>query len=206
MHSLLIFIVTVVISFVGSIQLGPLNIAVIQATVKHNLRAGVLVSMGGALPEFLFSAIAIYFASFFRNNPIIEKYSGIATIVFFAGFGLYYLFSENDDINFSETTGQQNNHLLKGFSLSAINPQLAIFWFLYSIIIDNYLKINGVASKVAFVLGAGTGAFLILYLFAYISYRNRSLLTRIFTQYPINKYTGILFLVLSFVQLLKIIL
>ena len=206
MHSLSIYIVTLVISFVGSIQLGPLNIAVIQATVKHNFRAGVLVSIGGALPEFLFSAIAIYFASFFRNNPIIEKYSGIATIIFFAGFGLYYLFSENDDINFSETTGQQNNHLLKGFSLSAINPQLAIFWFLYSIIIDNYLKVNDIASKVVFVVGAGMGAFLILYLFAYISYRNRSLLTRIFTQYPINKYTGILFLVLSFVQFLKVIL
>ena len=56
---LTVFLVVSVISFVGSIHPGTVNLAVVQTTLGHSRRAGLYLALGGSLPELVYSLLAV---------------------------------------------------------------------------------------------------------------------------------------------------
>ena len=63
-----LFITVAAISFVGSIQIGLVNLAVMQTTLYRSCSAGMLVAIGGCLPEFIYSFIALKCVVFLQEN------------------------------------------------------------------------------------------------------------------------------------------
>ena len=55
----IIFSLVALISFAASIHIGAVNLAVVQATLNRNLSAGILVAVGGSIPEFIYSFLAL---------------------------------------------------------------------------------------------------------------------------------------------------
>ncbi len=58
--SIFILLTTAAISFVGSIQVGPVNLTVIQTVLQRRLKDGILVALGGCVPELFYAAAAVW--------------------------------------------------------------------------------------------------------------------------------------------------
>ena len=67
----LLFSFVTLISFAGSIQLGAVNLAVVQTTLNRNFSAGILVAVGGSIPEFIYSFLALKGLFFVQKNQFI---------------------------------------------------------------------------------------------------------------------------------------
>ncbi|HEX2899897.1 MAG TPA: hypothetical protein VHS96_09280, partial [Bacteroidia bacterium] len=57
---LFIFLYSIAFSFIISIPIGGVNMAVFQATLNHNRRAGYMIGFGAILAEALYCAIPMF--------------------------------------------------------------------------------------------------------------------------------------------------
>lgn len=200
-----IFLLTAIISFLGSVQLGSVNLAVIQTTLNKNFSAGVAVAIGGSIPEIFYSALALEGLLIIQQNQSLLDTLNLLMIPVFIIMGIVYFFQKNPDVNIAVSTPTNRKvNFLKGFTLGMINPQVLPFWFFMSVYINKYIAINSFATKSAFVLGAVTGAFGILYLFAFISSRQQQNIQKLLRGYSINRVIGLIFLALALFQIIKI--
>lgn len=158
--------------------MGPVNIFVINTALSRGKSAALLCALGGSLPEFMYCGAAVYAGDLFQENPVfnlILNYTFVALLLIVA---LVFYFKAPMQVDFKEPENlkkQPGVYILKGFTLAILNPQLLPFWLL----VRGYLNSNVVLSiqtapqKLAFILGAGLGAFLLLFLFVVLVERYR---------------------------------
>ena len=165
-----VLVVASVISFLGSLQLGPVNLYVINTTLAKGKSAALLCALGGSLPEFLYCGAAVYAGDVLQDNPIFNlvlNYTFIAVLVLVA-LVFYFKAPTQDDFKEPENFKKQPVvYILKGFTLAILNPQLLPFWLLVRgyLTSNSVLNIQTAPQKLAFILGAGVGAFLLLFFF-----------------------------------------
>lgn len=209
MSLLFLFLLTAIISFLGSLQLGIVNLTVIRTAITHHFKAAVFVAVGGCLPEFFYGWLAISGIEI----PFIQthiKTLSILLIFLFLAIGIYYILKKNnsENIEIKKADYFSDQFFLKGLALSFINFQLLPFWLVMSIQLQQFKIIQSFsfAEKIAFSSGATVGAFLLLYLAAYLSYRNKNFFTdRLFKKYNLNKFFGFLFIGLAVLQIFKLL-
>jgi threonine/homoserine/homoserine lactone efflux protein len=202
-----IFFATCFISFAGSLQLGPVNLAVIRATIQHNLRTGLWLACGGCLPEVLYGFLALHGVMFFEEYPITFQVLqwGIIPVLWIAGISL--LLKKTTTLQQNSPQKSHKVSFIQGFTLALLNPQLIAFWTIILLNFQNYefLKINNVTHQIAFLLGTSVGAFGILFLFAHLANRYRE---RVFQRLQGNRFNraigGVLILI-GIIQLVKIL-
>lgn len=199
-----LFLVVALISFVGSIQIGAVSMAVIQTTLNKGRLAGILVALGGSIPEFIFSFIALKSLLFLQYNQSIIDWLNLLIIPVFSLLGLYNFFQKETDEHDEITIKTSKNFdFMKGFSLGMLNPQLLPFWFFILVYLSKYFSINSLSAKYAFVLGTGVGAFAILWVFTELTHRNHLRIKKILKKYSINHLMAYIFISLAVVQAIK---
>lgn len=164
MEILLLFIIAMVASFIGSLQAGVVNTAVLAHTVQRGQAAGKRMAIGGSLPELLYAGVAYLFA-----NAVLEKLGigrtgiGQAIGVVLISMGIYFLFVFKPKF----TPGIEDvkaSGIRKGIVLGLANPQLLLFWCGVVLALHAYgLKSAGVIGMLAFAAGAFTGALILLF-------------------------------------------
>ena len=92
MNEFLAFLLAFIISFWGSLQLGPVNVCVIQTALAHGKRQALMVATGGALPEIFYSTHAVWGATFINQYPQLLKIFGWVVVVLLFILGIYYFF------------------------------------------------------------------------------------------------------------------
>jgi threonine/homoserine/homoserine lactone efflux protein len=200
-----IFLLTSLISFIGSIQLGAVNVAVIQTTLNHNLKAGMRVGLGGCFPEMIYTFIVIEGNRYVQNQPLLVEILQKISIPLFLGIGIYQFWHKPAPVSFKEPSVRRySKDIIKGFILGISNPQLLPFWALVLLYVDSFFKINTFSTKLAFISGAAFGALLVLYTFSYLTFRYQSRIITLFKQYPIRYIIGFIFILLAFVQVIYI--
>ena len=96
MNEILAFIMAAAISFWGSLQLGPVNVCVIQTALSQGKRQALIVATGGALPEIFYASLAVWGANIIEQYPIILNLFGWLVITLLLGLGIYYFFIKLD--------------------------------------------------------------------------------------------------------------
>lgn len=206
MNAVFVFIATSIISFVGSVQLGPVNLSVIRHTLEKDFRTGLLVASGGCVPELIYSSLAIWGVEFIGRHESFFKIFELIVIPVFLGLGIFnYLKKEKNgttDTDAPLSLPTKSGSFLKGFTLGMLNPQLFIFWFTSLVYINSFkfMEINNTYSKVSFVVGTAAGAFILLLIIASVTHRKKAFITKSLSKYNINKIVGIIFIVLAAVQ------
>ena len=173
---MLIFLLTFFISFVGSIHPGPLNLSVIQMTLKKGLGIGLLVALGGVIPEIIYGYLAVEGVMIFEKYPTVFSIMQWAVVPILLVLGFVQInASKTNKTEIKNTESNHINSVGKGFFLSLFNPQLLPYWIVILVNYQNYqlLKINTLTDKLFFVLGTSTGAFALNYVYAYIAYKQR---------------------------------
>lgn len=211
MHAILIFLFSTLASFIGSLQLGPVNLFVIDTTLNKSRSNAYWVAFGGIIPEFIYCGLAVYSGSYFISNPTIFIVFKIALMITLAIVGFMYLLKKHKilEIEPPQTTKETSTakHFLKGFVLAGLNPQLLPYWMFVMVYFNSikFLELKSECDKLAYILGAGFGALILL---ISIILMIKKFKTRILT-YLNNKYyykaLGILFLAISLQQLMTLL-
>lgn len=205
---MLIFLLTFFISFIGSIHPGPLNLSVIQITLKKGLGIGLLVALGGVIPEVIYGYLAVEGVMIFEQYPTVFTIMQWAVVPILLVLG--YLQINSSKTNKTEIKNVESNHINsvgKGFFLSLFNPQLLPYWMVILVNYQNYelLKINTLTDKLFFVLGTSTGAFALNYVYAYIAYKQREKVFKYLNQNRFEQIIGWTFILMGLLQGVKLL-
>ncbi|MFD1815961.1 Threonine/homoserine/homoserine lactone efflux protein [Pseudarcicella hirudinis] len=204
MKIIAVFLVTTIISFLGSIHPGPLNMCVIQSTLQRNLKTGILITIGGVLPEIIYGWLALRGVDFFEKNEVVFNYLQWLIVPVLLVMGLSALVKKNG----KSTDFNQKDEavsVLKGFSLSMLNPQLLPFWVLVLLGYSNYehLHITDWTHELSFVLAASMGACLLNLAYALYADLKRDFVFKYLNYRSFDRVIGLAFIVMAFFQLLK---
>ena len=163
MHHLSILLIATVASFIGSLQAGLVNTAVLATTLRSGEVAGRRMAWGGAVPEFLYAAVAFLAGEWLLEGngllrTTLERIAGTVLL----GMGLYlmlFLKPFTPDASGSGPTGGFRRGVLVGL----MNPQLLVFWCGVRLGMGTVgIEARGWADRVAFGLGAFLGALVLL--------------------------------------------
>jgi threonine/homoserine/homoserine lactone efflux protein len=202
MNELLAFIIAILLSFWGSLQLGLVNVQVIHTALTKNKRHALIMAAGGALPEIIYATLAILAVDKLKYyQPILDQLGLIVIPVFFA-LGMYFLLKKATLVREKKTAG---GDFRTGFSLAMINPQLIVYWTIMFIYVGEYVNLEKgtfFAPKIFLVLGTAVGAFLALYFFIVIAIRYKSVILNKMGG-KLDKIIGVIFLVLGTIELVK---
>lgn len=207
MKQVVIYCVTLVISYLATIPPGPLSIFVVHTTLQKSLKIAFWVMLGGVLCESTYAYFAVKGLLIFEQYPGLEYWSNRVIIALLLGFGIFTFFQKPQEI-IPEKVGINNRikSFLKGISLSLFNPALLPFWLIVLLQYQNYswLKVISNLDHTAFVLGAGSGTFLLVYSYAFIADKKRNLIFKYLTDSRLNKLIGTIFLGLALWQIVNL--
>ena len=208
---MLIFFITFIISFLGSIHPGPLNLSVIQITLRKNMALGLLMALGGIIPEIIYGYLAVEGVMIFEKYPTVFEMMKWAVVPILLGMGFLELIKKKKDNNindyaFEEITSEKWQTISKGFLLSLFNPQLLPFWIVILVNYQNYeyLRINELSDKIWFVLGTSTGAFTLNYVYARIANVKREQIFGLLNQNKFEQIIGWTFVGIGVFQGVKL--
>jgi len=205
MNELLSFTLAVLISFWGSLQLGPVNICVIETALTYGKRQAFMVALGGIIPEIIYSTLAVFSANFLVQFPtLMEVFSWLIVLLLFS-LGIFYIFKPYREValNPSKSAG-----FMKGFLLALFNPQLLPFWLGVLVYMRGFINFNQgtlFSPYISFVIGTAFGAWLLLYTFTKLAVAYKDKLKKLLKS-NMNKIVGSLFLILAVAEMIRRIL
>jgi len=205
LHILGIFFITAMISFAGSVQLGPVNLAIMKTVLEGRSRSALIIGAGVCLPEFIYSSFALFAAAWLLHRQQILSVLEWGIVPVLIGFGVFNLLKKTKTEP-EETAAAKAADFFKGFLLSTLNPQLLPFWLAILVMLNGYefFRITTVADKIAFIAGTGCGEFALISLVVWLTGKFRDYLLEKVKRWNFNKVFGWLFILLAFVQTVKL--
>jgi threonine/homoserine/homoserine lactone efflux protein len=203
-NELLVFLFATGISLYGSLMAGIVNVHVIYTALKGYKKEAIFMSIGGVLPEILYSGIALAGMEYLQENDSVKQILKMAAVPILLFFGLYFYVSRQKEIQ--EKNATKSGSFLKGLVLALLNPQLIVFWFAWLSIaytIFDFEAYTLLSPKVTFTLGTAVGAFITLRLFIFLTIKYHYRIFKWF-KFPINKMIGLILIGLALVQLFLI--
>lgn len=168
-NPLIHFAVGLIVCFLGTIPLGPINLTVVKTTLDYDSRRGMEIALAAALVEIAQALVAISFGmmiSAYLDSNRITKFMLAAVFVVLA----IVVYTRKTDPKLGVSTAAQRAFLFRGLWLAALNPQAVPFWIFALAAISQYtvFHYNGV-SLVGFLAGVFLGKLLALLGFVYAS-------------------------------------
>ena len=198
------FFIGTLATIIGALPPGASNLAVIKTTLQENHRKALKVGYGAGVGEVLLALIAFSFGmvvqDFFEMNLWIQYLvaGGLAVL------GIYFLVSKKTA---KQTERKKPSKYLLGFTLGVLNPPVLIYWVLiFSLLGKTIFGAQGCSSLwlILFVSGVFLGKVATLYGYSkfglHIQKKKKS------NPRSVNTYIGITLIVLSTIQLTKLVL
>ena len=203
---LLLFGAGLLISFLGSLPLGTLNITAMQLAIQENIRRALSYAVGVAIVELIYVRLSLKGIDWILANQRIFYYMEWATVVLFLILGLSSLVAARKKSGTQKPIqlNNQMNRFWLGVSMSAINPVQIPFWFLWSgyLFSTKLLQSDSLHFNVyTFGIAVGTVSGLLLFIFG-----GRWLVNRInASQRIINLLVAIVFLLSAAIQFYRVL-
>lgn len=160
---MLFFLVAALASFIGSLQAGVVNTAVLAHTVKWGRTAGRRMAVGGAIPEFIYAGVAFAGAGWLVDALGIGA-TGITLVVsaILLLLGVYFTFIYRPRPA-APDEDKLAGDMRRGLFLGMANPQLLLFWCGVKLMLVSFgMRGESVADLLVFAMGAFAGAIMLL--------------------------------------------
>jgi threonine/homoserine/homoserine lactone efflux protein len=166
-----LFFVGMLISFLGQLPLGNMNITATQLHLQEGLKHACKFGIGIAIVEVIYLRIALTGMDWVLKNSLVFEILGWVTVAVFLVLGIAGLVAARKQREDKKSLLLNNklDRFLLGLSISAINPVQIPFWFTWSIyLIHEHLLSPSMLNYNVFTIGAGCGtvAGLAVYIFA----------------------------------------
>ena len=162
MDLLKIFLWGMVVSFLGTLPPGTLNVAAMQISVQESILNAINFSIGTIITEMIFARMSLVGINWLRKQKVLFRWLEWITFVIVVALAIGSFHAANNPSHEAKNFMLVNdvNRFLLGMFLSAISPMHIPFWFGWSTILftKKILKANNSSYNI-FVLGIGIGSF-----------------------------------------------
>ncbi len=157
-----IFFIGMLISFLGTLPLGVLNITAMQLTISDGLYAGLLFSAGALLVEMVYVRLSLVAMDWVRKQVKLirwlEWFTLIVLVVLAIGAFMQAATPQQEQ---SATLNRSLPPFFLGVLLSAINPVQIPFWFGWSTVLYTKKVLHpSPRFYTPYILGIGIGTFI----------------------------------------------
>ncbi|KAA9038648.1 lysine transporter LysE [Ginsengibacter hankyongi] len=157
-----VFFWGMLVSFLGSLPLGTLNVAAMQISVQESIRNAMYFSLGSLLTEMIYVRISLVGINWIRKQKVLFKWME------WIAFGIVLALAVGSFIaatheNHAKNVMLNNNmhRFVLGLLLSAISPMQIPFWFGWSTVLFSKNILQPKNSFYNFyILGIGLGTLL----------------------------------------------
>ncbi len=138
--SLRVLMVAFVVSYLGSIPPGTINLTSMQLSMQGRKRAAFFFALAASLTEFLYAGLTVRFQIYLSTHASITEYFTIITALAMIVLGVINLLASNKGHQPSPRTTvvQGKNGFTKGVLLGILNPLTIPFW----LTVTAYLQTN----------------------------------------------------------------
>jgi threonine/homoserine/homoserine lactone efflux protein len=200
---ILSFLLAALISFLGSLQPGLLNMGVLYTGYHQSKTEAIKMAIGGVGPEIIYSSVAVMLylkaAKYEYLKDLLSLF--FIPLLFLAGV---YLFKKK--VQEGAPPSLKKNNFKNGFLIGLVNPLLIPFWLIWvqQVVQRGCIKLDTLISQIAFVTGTAFGALLLLLMVAFFTFKYMSTLHKVLKG-EINKVLGIICIILAFVEIFRLL-
>jgi threonine/homoserine/homoserine lactone efflux protein len=196
------FLTGLVVSFLGTLPLGVLNVTIMDVSLKKGMRSALRFALACALVELVYSYISVQLTKSIIEFPALKTITETIATITLLGMGIYYI-RKHHSLNASKQKNVSSFYL--GTILSILNFVAFPFWILYTTLLQGK-GIVGLSQQsfiIIYVIGISMGTIAGLLPFAYAS----RFLTRFVAvhQDRMDRTIGFLFIFLSVCQFVSMI-
>jgi threonine/homoserine/homoserine lactone efflux protein len=194
MSALSNFLISLILSFVGSIPPGTINLFVIQLGLEQKMKIAIRFSIAAALMEYPYAWIAVKFEHLLTSSLHQESFSLISAIVLGVIGVINLLPAARTESKYREKISKSG--FRRGLVLGILNPLAIPYWLGVTAYLrsQGWIDTGSIVKLHAYLFGVALGALLLLLALCYLSKKAEST----FKQFPwIKKIPGLLMIVLS---------
>jgi threonine/homoserine/homoserine lactone efflux protein len=203
---LIIFCWGLLISFLGSLPLGTLNVAAMQIGIQESVLQAIYFSLGSLLVEMIYVRISLVGVDWIRKQERLMKGMEWFTLIIILALAAGSFIAAASKGNAAKNVFLENNmhRFLLGMGMSAINPVQIPFWFGWSTVLFTKKVLEPVKSQYnMYIIGIGLGTLMGNCLFIF---GGKWLVQRISgSQQYINWVIGSIFAITAIIQAIKMI-
>jgi threonine/homoserine/homoserine lactone efflux protein len=194
------------ISFVGTLPLGTLNVAAMQIGIQESIKNAIVFSLGSLLVEMVYVRISLIGIDWIRKQEKLMKIMEWATlfIIIALAAGSFIAAARNGGHTKNLLLQNNMNRFLLGMFMCAVNPVQIPFWFGWSTVLFTKKVLEPVKAQYnSYIIGIGIGTFAGNCVFIF---GGQWIFRHIAnSQDYINWFIGGIFTVTAIIQLIKIL-
>jgi len=160
-----VFIIAFVVSYLGSIPPGTINITSMQLSVQNHRRAAFFFALAASITEFIYAGVTVRLQIFLSEKPFFTEYFQIITALAMLALGVANLLTKtNSQSLLSKTTTPKGRNGFKlGVILGVLNPLTIPFWLAVTAYLQNHrlISLSGVNFWL-YLSGISIGTFALL--------------------------------------------
>ncbi|HEY5772157.1 MAG TPA: LysE family transporter [Chitinophagaceae bacterium] len=197
-----VFFVGSLISFLGQLPLGNMNLTATQLSVQENFKNAWKYGLGIVLVEIIYLRLALTGMDWVVEHKVLFAIMGWLTVIVFVVLGVlaFVMAQKQTSPKKGLLLNNKMNRFLLGVVVSGINPAQIPFWFLWSTqLLNSKLLLPTTAQFNLFTAGAGLGS--LAGLAVYI-HGGKWMITKLKTSNKgLNIFMGVVFILAGLFQL-----
>lgn len=199
---MLVFLASTFASFIGSLQIGPVNMAIMHKTLRQDRLHAFLMGIGACIPELVYSFLAVVGINSISNwkyYPVLEHYFPVIVL---GGVGLFFIFKK-PTIYAPEKAPSKGSSMLTGAGIGFLNPQLITFWATVILYMKGYkwLYYDSLVNDAFFVAGSAVGAFALFTAVIQFTHYNKAYFRLVTRKYNLDRWIGATLLTFALIKL-----
>ncbi len=204
MQLIYIFFIGWIVSFLGQLPLGTMNITSTQIAVQENFRNAWKYAFGVALVEIIYLRLTLFGVDWILQHYMLFLILGWLTVIVFLILGIasFVAARKQQEEKKAFLLSNDLHRFFLGLTMSALNPAQIPFWFIWSsYLLDNAVLHSNSNELNFFTAGCGTGTISGLTLYIY---GGNWLITKMNTSNKtLNIVMGIIFVIAAIAQLYR---
>jgi len=197
-----VFFIGFLISFLGQLPLGNMNLTATQLSVQESFRNAWKYGLGIVLIEIIYLRLALTGMDWVVEHKQLFMIMGWLTVILFVALGVlaFVMARKQTSAKKGLLLNNKMNRFLLGVVVSGINPAQIPFWFLWSTQLLNSKVLSPTNEQFnLFTAGAGLGSLAGLALYIH---GGKWLITKLKTSNrALNIFMGIVFILAGLFQL-----
>jgi len=197
-----VFFIGFLISFLGQLPLGNMNLTATQLSVQESFRNAWKYGLGIVLVEVIYLRLALTGMDWVVEHKQLFMIMGWLTVILFVALGVlaFVMARKQTSAKKGLLLNNKMNRFLLGVVVSGINPAQIPFWFLWSTQLLNSKLLSPTNAQFnLFTAGAGLGSLAGLALYIH---GGKWLITKLKTSNRgLNIFMGIVFILAGLFQL-----
>ncbi|HYM92770.1 MAG TPA: LysE family transporter [Chitinophagaceae bacterium] len=156
-----IFFTGMVVSFIGSLPLGTLNVAAMQISISEGIRQAMLFSLGSLLVEIIYVRISLVAIDWIRKQGKILKILEWVTLFIVLALAISSFYAAmHPKTGKNIVLSSALPKFVLGVTMSAVNPVQIPFWFAWStVLFTKKILLPKNSHYNYYIIGIGLGTF-----------------------------------------------